>query len=47
MPSSYAEDWEEEEAQGEDLLSDEECDKEPEDNLDYKVRQLLGPWLVR
>ena len=30
-------DWEEE-AQGEDLLSDEEGDKEPEDHLDYKVR---------
>ena len=29
-------DWEEE-AQGEDLLSDEEGDKEPEDNLDYKA----------
>lgn len=35
---SCAEDWEEDEAQGEDLLSDEEGDKEPEDNLDYKVR---------
>lgn len=33
---SAAGDWEEE-AQGEDLLSDEEGDKEPEDNLDYKA----------
>lgn len=31
----FSEDWEEE-AQGEDLLSDEEV--EPEDNLDYKAR---------
>lgn len=29
-------DWEEE-VQGEDLLSDDEGDREPEDNLDYKV----------
>lgn len=36
-----AADWEEE-AQGEDLLSDEEGDKEPEDNLDYKVRVFLS-----
>lgn len=33
-----SEDWEEE-AQGEDLLSDEEGDKEPDDNLDYKASQ--------
>lgn len=36
-------DWEEE-AQGEDLLSDEEV--EPEDNLDYKVRFRLFARLV-